>query len=697
MNATNTPAGGQHLCSFLINYLSFRFLLGTFLLLLCTGPILAQAPQLEIISEESSPTQADTIPLVFSFDDHVNGFDADDISVENGTLLGFTPESFSYAATLGEGRGDSGARMDFPINVETDQEGRIYVADRNNHRIQVFDSNYELEYVLGSGPGSDNASFNEPMDVSIDHEGNIYVADRENHRIQIFSSEFEYLATLGNGVAGYDSAQFRQPSGVLLGDDGKIYVADTENHRIQVFDQDYELLSIFGFTDPGDINDRFRSPMDMAMDERGWLYVADFYNNRVRIFDTLYQHQANLGSGEIGTANDEFYYVSGIDIDDQGRVYVADHSNHRIQVYDTTRQYLYTIGEAEVGSGENNFNNLYGLAVDDDYNIYAADRDNHRVQVFEYQPYTAVVVPEERGEVRVSVPEGAAVSSAQQGNAAADFSILVNPRPRLAMSTDASGTVEGSFEVQMVFNDTLGGFGTDDLSLSNGTLLSLETEDSLTYTASIEPINDGIVSISIDENLVRSGSQITLAVTYQPPLPTLQLLSTAADTVEGSFVLQLVFSDTVSGFSLDDISIDNGTVSGLQTDDSLAYSIEVQPDSTGQVNVSVDSSLVSSEENSFSVVYVNPITSVSETLEASSLQYYPNPARSGLQLKMKLQKRQDVEIVLSDLAGNQLFSRVLKQQQQVEKYISLQDYPAGAYLLSLYIGEQSLSRRILVE
>jgi DNA-binding beta-propeller fold protein YncE len=236
----------------LFNLLRFtKILVLIFCVYLFCFSVSAQQVGPEITSSLSGPTQADTIPLTIRFGEEMSGFDAEDISVSNGEIYSFSPAGFVYEATLGRGRGEASDQMDFPLNVSSDRSGNIYVADSENHRIQVFDSTYQLTSVLDSGPGSDNASFNQPADVCVDAAGNIYVADKNNHRVQVFNSAYEYQASLGTGEAGASSSQFRLPSAVLVDEEGNIIVADTENHRIQIFNRNHELQQTIGRTTAG--------------------------------------------------------------------------------------------------------------------------------------------------------------------------------------------------------------------------------------------------------------------------------------------------------------------------------------------------------------------------------------------------------------------------------------------------------------
>ena len=69
---------------------------------------------------------------------------------------------------------------------------------------------------LGYGP----KQFRDPHALAMDSQGRIFVGDRYNNRIQIFDQEGEFLAIW---------TQFGRPSGIYIDDNDIIYVADSES------------------------------------------------------------------------------------------------------------------------------------------------------------------------------------------------------------------------------------------------------------------------------------------------------------------------------------------------------------------------------------------------------------------------------------------------------------------------------------
>jgi sugar lactone lactonase YvrE len=68
----------------------------------------------------------------------------------------------------------------------------------------------------GSGPGE----MSEPHTIAMDSQGRLFVGDRENNRIQIFDQDGRHLG---------EWRQFGRPSGIFITPDDTIYVADSES------------------------------------------------------------------------------------------------------------------------------------------------------------------------------------------------------------------------------------------------------------------------------------------------------------------------------------------------------------------------------------------------------------------------------------------------------------------------------------
>jgi DNA-binding beta-propeller fold protein YncE len=137
----------------------------------------------------------------------------------------------SQVRVIGE-RGEEPGKFNFPTNLSVDQQGRLYVADTLNFRVQVFDKDGSFLKVIG-GIGDRPGRMNRPKGVGVDSEGHIYVADASFNNFQLF--DFDGNVLLFVGTAGREFGEFLLPAGLFVDHQDRIYVADQGNARVQVF------------------------------------------------------------------------------------------------------------------------------------------------------------------------------------------------------------------------------------------------------------------------------------------------------------------------------------------------------------------------------------------------------------------------------------------------------------------------------
>lgn len=134
--------------------------------------------------------------------------------------------------------GTGNGQFNEPYGVAVAADGTIFVSDSQNRRLQVFDANgaYLRQWgATGSGNGQfGNASIynNGPAHVALDPAGRVWVADPNNWRVQIFSPDGTYLGQVGSGY-GTANGRFAFPNGVALAPGWQVYVADETDNLIQ--------------------------------------------------------------------------------------------------------------------------------------------------------------------------------------------------------------------------------------------------------------------------------------------------------------------------------------------------------------------------------------------------------------------------------------------------------------------------------
>ena len=129
------------------------------------------------------------------------------------------------------------AAMQAPFNHPADicvaPSGELYVADGyGNSSVHRFNANGDYISSFGS-PGSGPGQFRVPHSVRVSRDGRVYVADRENNRVQVFTAEGDFQAEWTN---------FKCPMGVHIDAHQVVYISD-QIPRISILTLDGELLA----------------------------------------------------------------------------------------------------------------------------------------------------------------------------------------------------------------------------------------------------------------------------------------------------------------------------------------------------------------------------------------------------------------------------------------------------------------------
>lgn len=171
-----------------------------------------------------------------------------------------------------------------PVSVATDlSRNRLYVADSKQHCIVVYDTETGLLIAKFGKAGRGDGEFMFPTDVSVGLDGRIYVADAMNRRVQIFDPDYKFADKFG--ADGIRWGEFRKPKSLALDDYQNIYVVDSDFCNFQIFDQKKRLLMFLGGF--GDGPGQFSVPEQIRIDSHNLIYVVDQMNQRIQIFKLL--------------------------------------------------------------------------------------------------------------------------------------------------------------------------------------------------------------------------------------------------------------------------------------------------------------------------------------------------------------------------------------------------------------------------
>lgn len=202
----------------------------------------------------------------------------------------FSPDG-ELLMSLGQpGKAGSGKyEFDMPCDVLVAPNGDIFVADGHhrsgqegpNNRVVKYNS--EGEYIMEfGGLGAEFGEMNEPHGLAMDSQGRLFVADRYNDRVQIFNQDGEFLMTW---------RQFGRPSGVYIDDNDILYVADSESNsggtRNPGFDRGIRIGSaitgwVTAFIPDPDKGVAFSRAEGVTADDEGNIYGAEVEERNLR-------------------------------------------------------------------------------------------------------------------------------------------------------------------------------------------------------------------------------------------------------------------------------------------------------------------------------------------------------------------------------------------------------------------------------
>jgi DNA-binding beta-propeller fold protein YncE len=199
--------------------------------------------------------------------------------------------SFRYRPVPGWEQLPEGWSFVEAVGAATDSQDRVYVFNRGEHPVIVFDDSGRFLRAWGQGV------FRRPHGIWIGPDDSLYLADDWDHTVRKFTPEGRLLLTLGtsgqasdSGIEGIDyrtirraAPPFNLPTNLALAPDGAMYVTDGYgNARVHRFAPDGALL--FSWGEPGDGPGQFNLPHGIGVDSRGRVYVADRENSRVQRF-----------------------------------------------------------------------------------------------------------------------------------------------------------------------------------------------------------------------------------------------------------------------------------------------------------------------------------------------------------------------------------------------------------------------------
>jgi peptidylamidoglycolate lyase len=184
--------------------------------------------------------------------------------------------------------GNDSIHFNRPTDVAVANDGSFYVSDGyGNSRVIKFSSTGKYLFEWGK-KGSKNGEFNIPHGIDLDEKGNVYVADRENNRIQLFDANGKYLTQWNDeSIESICAITFeKKKKNFVTVDDSRSWFKTKHNGSdIILLDSSGQQLIRFGRSGPGQAPKSWYH--DVAVDDSGNIYVGDILGNSLQKFRKL--------------------------------------------------------------------------------------------------------------------------------------------------------------------------------------------------------------------------------------------------------------------------------------------------------------------------------------------------------------------------------------------------------------------------
>lgn len=200
------------------------------------------------------------------------------IDVAGHKMLKMSPEGRVLMMIGGVGNApgtnDSKDAFNRPTGIIFAPNGDFFLSDGYvNSRVVKY--NRDGDYLMHWGKkGTADGEFNLVHDVALDSRGRLYVADRNNQRIQIFDQEGKFLGKWTDIGAPWGLAYSAR--------ENCLYMSDGVNDRVVKLNLDGQVLGVLG--SHGKVPGKFDFPHNIAVDSTGAIYVAEIKNWRVQKF-----------------------------------------------------------------------------------------------------------------------------------------------------------------------------------------------------------------------------------------------------------------------------------------------------------------------------------------------------------------------------------------------------------------------------
>ena len=203
--------------------------------------------------------------------------------------------------------------------------GNIYIADRDNDRVQVFSCNGEYLFMFSK-------KMYRPVGICIS-QNKVFVTQWSGHCINMYELEGKLIKSVGS--EGNGEVQFNHPNGLDVSDrNNNVYVCDCWNHRIQILTEKLKYHSMLGI-------DLLKGPRDVKV-TRDRVLVLDYSDPCMFVFNSDHVLTNRLITRGVGKqTNNPLCF----DIDREYNIIMSDYYNHCVYVFNQEGEQIHKFGK----------------------------------------------------------------------------------------------------------------------------------------------------------------------------------------------------------------------------------------------------------------------------------------------------------------------------------------------------------------
>ncbi len=293
----------------------FLFIFHVLLLLLIPLNVFGKADTVNIITTLTGNEDIGPLGLIggIFFDENKKRLYVSDSS--NRRILAYDSE-FKYLSAL-----QPGGDLDYPAGLVRGSNGRFIVVEPSKKGVLTIDIKRKSVKLLDFSNVPEGDTFY-PGNMTIDSADNIYIIDRANSRVLLFNSNLRFKRE----VLRENTTSI---SDIKVDKQGNIYTLSTIEGLVRKYDGSGKKILEFGKRGKG--KDEFGFPVSLAVDQKGLIYVVDQHKSKILVFDK--RGKFLFAFSRLGWREGRLAFPSFIFINNSGTIFVVDRGNSRISIF----------------------------------------------------------------------------------------------------------------------------------------------------------------------------------------------------------------------------------------------------------------------------------------------------------------------------------------------------------------------------